>query len=137
MYNTRTFISRKFKFEAAHSLPFHKGKCFYKHGHCFRGEVMISSENLINGMVMDYNDLKEVIKKAILNVADHQDLNTIFTDETYYTTAENLCRFFFGRVKEELFLTNPEIKLEYVSLKETDNSTSIVYNENSSYVYNS
>lgn len=136
MYNTRTFISKEFKFEAAHSLPFHKGACFNKHGHSYHGKVTVSAKHLVNGMVMDYGDLKKLIQQTILIIADHKDLNTVFEDKDYYTTAENLCRFFFEMVENELKVTDKELRLECLSLKETGNSECVVYNECSSFCTN-
>lgn len=86
-------ISKTFRFEAAHRLPDHKGKCARPHGHSYRLEVMLRGPVQetpgapSHGMVMDFSDLSALVKEAILERLDHQDLNEV---TGIYTTAENL-----------------------------------------------
>ena len=113
----RVYISRMFKFEAAHSLPEHKGSCKNVHGHSYTGEVTISclEEDMQNGMVMDYGDLKIIIKEVITGKYDHINLNVIFSNPT----AENMVKVIFDHVDNRI---NLPVKLVKVSLKETVNS---------------
>jgi len=65
------------EFDAGHRIPNHKSSCKNLHGHRYAIEVTISGEiveqkNESNfGMVMDFKDAKEVIKKLIVEPWDH------------------------------------------------------------------
>lgn len=61
----------------AHALPGYDGDCRNLHGHSFRLEVTITGQPLDhpghpkNGMVMDFKDLKKMVKTAVLDRFDH------------------------------------------------------------------
>lgn len=96
----KTFITKQFKFEAAHSLPSHDGKCKNLHGHSYMLEVTVSGEivqgGAKDGMVMDFADLSEIIEGEIISQWDHQFLNNILP---FTTTVENLAAECFKRIK--------------------------------------
>ena len=56
----RAVIRKTFRFDAAHSLPDHAGKCRGLHGHsyrvelCFQGEVKPARGEPDDGMVLDF-----------------------------------------------------------------------------------
>jgi len=70
-------ITTRMEFDAGHRIPNHKSSCKNLHGHRYAIEVTISGEiveqkNESNfGMVMDFKDAKEVIKKLIVEPWDH------------------------------------------------------------------
>lgn len=86
-------LTKTFRFEAAHSLPGHRGKCARLHGHSYvlevsvRGPIKQCAGASDDGMVMDFDDLTYIVKQAVIERLDHQDLNVV-TD--IRTTAENL-----------------------------------------------
>lgn len=62
-------------FDAAHRIRGHPGKCAYLHGHTYQIEVTVSAERLNPlGMVMDFDDLHDVVRKAVLQLWDHATL---------------------------------------------------------------
>ena len=62
-------------FEAAHRIVGHPGKCAWLHGHTYRLEVTVSSPTLNPlGMVMDFDDLRDAVGKAVLDRWDHATL---------------------------------------------------------------
>jgi 6-pyruvoyltetrahydropterin/6-carboxytetrahydropterin synthase len=64
-----------FAFDAAHRIPGHPGKCAYLHGHTYHLEVTVGSPQLDPlGMVMDFDDLRAVVRKAVLDAWDHATL---------------------------------------------------------------
>ncbi len=64
-----------FTFDAAHRILGHSGKCAYLHGHTYRLEVTVSAAELdALGMVMDFDDLRALVKKAVLDRWDHATL---------------------------------------------------------------
>lgn len=95
-----TSITKQFKFEAAHSLPNHDGKCKNLHGHSYVLEVTVSGKIIESGskegMVMDFSDLSKIVESEIVSQWDHQYLNDILP---FTTTAENLAAECFNRIK--------------------------------------
>ena len=68
-------LSTAFTFDAAHRILGHAGKCAYLHGHTYRLEVTVSAEKLDRlGMVIDFDDLKALVGKAVLDRWDHATL---------------------------------------------------------------
>jgi 6-pyruvoyltetrahydropterin/6-carboxytetrahydropterin synthase len=70
-------ITKRFTFDAAHSLPqLPDGhKCKRVHGHTYTVVVTLQSANLNRyGFVEDYGDLDD-IKRWIDGTLDHRDLN--------------------------------------------------------------
>ncbi len=62
-------------FDAAHRILGHTGKCAYLHGHAYRIEVTVSAPALDRlGMVIDFDDLRAIVKKAIVDRWDHATL---------------------------------------------------------------
>jgi len=71
--------------DSAHYLPGHE-TCGIVHGHTYKIEVVIEGEKKENGMVMDFYDIKKIIKD-VLKEYDHKLLNDIIS----YPSAENIC----------------------------------------------
>ena len=92
-------ITKQFKFEAAHSLPNHDGKCKNLHGHSYVFEVTVRGHLIKKGskegMIMDFADLSKVVEKEIVSQWDHQFLNDVLP---FVTTAENLALECFKRI---------------------------------------
>ena len=82
-------------FDAAHFLPGHL-KCGKMHGHTYRVDVVVKGE-LRNGMVIDFADLKEIVRKAIEKY-DHNVLNEFMENPT----CENLCITIFNSLASML-----------------------------------
>ncbi len=86
-------LSKTFRFEAAHHLPGHRGKCARLHGHSYklevtlRGPVNEAPGQSVHGMVMDFEDVSRIVRSSLLEPLDHQDLNQVLNIQT---TAENL-----------------------------------------------
>ncbi|MBN2890779.1 MAG: 6-carboxytetrahydropterin synthase [Bacteroidales bacterium] len=70
-------ITKEFQFEMAHALWNYDGKCKNIHGHTYilyvsiLGEPINDHQNPKNGMVMDFGDLKKIIKEEIFDKHDH------------------------------------------------------------------
>jgi len=70
-------ITTKLEFDAGHRIPNHKSICKNLHGHRYCIEVTIKGEinsdklNSDFGMVVDFKDAKELIKKTIVDEWDH------------------------------------------------------------------
>jgi 6-pyruvoyltetrahydropterin/6-carboxytetrahydropterin synthase len=134
-------VTKEFTFEMAHVLWNYDGPCRNVHGHSYRLFVTLSGvpvdeqENPKNGMVIDFTDLKTIVKKEIVNIFDHSVVvsrhfdkgkmemfakmfgNTVLVD--YQPTCENLVSDFAVRITRHL----PQgIKLHSLKLYETATS---------------
>jgi len=68
-------LTSSYVFDAAHRITGHPGKCAWLHGHTYHLEVTVSSLTLNPlGMVMDFDDLRDVVRKAVLDRWDHATL---------------------------------------------------------------
>jgi len=113
------FLAKDFYFEAAHHLINYDGKCRNIHGHSYKLRITIQGKLGKNGMVMDFGDLKNIVKDNVLEILDHSDLNE-FVDQP---TAENLCIYIWDKLK--LLLPLYEIRLW-----ETRDSMAFIRSEN-------
>lgn len=120
-------VSKEFSFDMAHILDGHDGKCRNLHGHTYKLQVEVSGDlyqqGPKKGMVMDFADLKDIVKTLILEPMDHafiydtnsereckiaallNELNSKTFDMPTRTTAEEMARFIFNRLKSELPLS--------------------------------
>jgi 6-pyruvoyltetrahydropterin/6-carboxytetrahydropterin synthase len=70
-------ITKMFSFEAGHALYGYDGKCKNLHGHSYHLEVtvigtpIVDTSNVKYGMVIDFGDLKKIVKEDIVDVFDH------------------------------------------------------------------
>lgn len=109
-------IGKRFRFDAAHRLPLHEGKCSRPHGHSYILEVEIEGpvkqeKCSSQGMIIDYAVLKAIVERQIMSVFDHQDLNQAVKalgtfkadpEEENVTTAERLVLLCVAALTEEL-----------------------------------
>ncbi len=79
-------ITKEFFFESAHALAGYDGKCKNIHGHSYNlsvtviGTTINDTNNVKNGMVMDFGDLKKIVKREIVDVYDHATILNSNTD---------------------------------------------------------
>lgn len=70
-------VTKRFHFEMAHTLHEYDGLCRNIHGHSYNLEVTLAGEprnepgHPKDGMVMDFADLKHLVKSEIVNRFDH------------------------------------------------------------------
>ncbi len=135
-------ITKQFSFETGHALYGYDGKCKNVHGHSYRldvtviGQPISDTSNVKYGMVIDFGDLKKIVKEEIVSVFDHA---TVFNQNTphvelamdlknrghnillvdYQPTSEMMVIDFAEKIKARL----PEnIKLHSLKLQETATS---------------
>ena len=135
-------ITKQFSFETGHALYGYDGKCKNVHGHSYKLSVTVSGKpisdntNVKFGMVIDFGDLKKIVKEEIVDVFDHA---TVFNKNTphvelatelknrghhiilvdYQPTSEMMVIDFAKKIKDRL----PEnIHLHSIKLQETDTS---------------
>lgn len=132
-------ITKEFKFETAHALKGYDGLCKHIHGHSYELLVTIIGEPISDlgspklGMVMDFGDLKKIVRKEIIDQMDHalvlnkdskEAQNLTGRDEMfnrvllvdYQPTSENMLVDFAARLKP---LMPKGIQLYSMLLRET------------------
>lgn len=135
-------ITKQFTFETGHALYGYDGKCKNVHGHSYKlsvtviGSPITDSGNVKYGMVIDFGDLKKIVKEDIVDVFDHA---TVFNKNTphielanelkqrdhhvilveYQPTSENMVIDFAEKIKKRL---PHNIQLHSLRLQETETS---------------
>lgn len=135
-------ITKQFNFETGHALFGYDGKCRNVHGHSYKlsvtviGNPITDTSHVKLGMVIDFGDLKHIVKEEIVNKFDHA---TVFNKNTphvelaneliqrghkviladYQPTSENMVIDFASKIKARL---PKEIKLHSLKLQETETS---------------
>jgi len=88
-----------FDFEAAHRLPHHPGKCKELHGHSYH--LVVSVERAIapdTGMAIDFADLKQVVRREVVDRLDHTYVNELIENPT----AEVMAVWIWNALREPL-----------------------------------
>lgn len=134
-------VTKQFNFEASHALWNYNGKCKNIHGHTYKlfvtviGTPILDINNHKQGMVIDFGDLKHIVKSEIVDKFDHtlilnknsaklNSANTSQMLERYIETenqptCENMVLLFSEIIKKKL----PKgIELYSIRLYETENS---------------
>ena len=135
-------ITKIFSFETGHALYGYDGKCRNVHGHSYKlyvtviGSPIQDNSNVKFGMVIDFSDLKKIVKEEIVDIFDHA---TVFNKNTphvelakelsdrghsvllvdYQPTSEMMVIDFSNKIKNRL---PDNIKLHSLRLQETDSS---------------
>ncbi len=127
-------ITKQIDFSYGHRLLEHKGKCRYLHGHNGLLEVTVESDSLDGlGMVVDFGDLRDVVKAWVDENLDHKMLlcrrdpvAPMLTDmgEPLFLmdenpTAENISKVIFKAVRQQGF------RISEVRLWETPSSYAV------------
>jgi 6-pyruvoyltetrahydropterin/6-carboxytetrahydropterin synthase len=133
-------ITKEFSFETGHALYGYDGKCRNVHGHSYKlavtviGRPISEATHVKLGMVMDFGDLKAIVKEEIVEPFDHA---TIFNRHTphlelaeelrgrghkviladYQPTSENMVIDF---AKKIAFRLPEHVRLHSLKLRETE-----------------
>ena len=137
-------ITRRLEFDAGHRIPDHASQCRHLHGHRYAIEITLSGDIIdaagqpVNGMVMDFGEVKAIAKAHVVDPWDHSFLvyrgdapvvdflaampghKTVVLDTV--PTAENLASEAF-RILDSRYRDTfgNHLKLERVRLYETPN----------------
>lgn len=95
-------IRKSFRFEAAHVLPYHQGKCARMHGHSYRLDVAvrgpIQTDGPARGMIEDFDTIKRIVQREVIDNLDHFTLNDIIENPT----AERIVMWIWQRLEPQL-----------------------------------
>lgn len=137
-------VTRRLEFDAGHRIPDHHSQCRHLHGHRYAieitlaGEVIRSEGQTMNGMVMDFSEIKSLAQQHLVDAWDHAFLafrgdaavvtflatlpghKTVLLDAV--PTAENLAAIAFA-ILDAAYLDHygNHLRLERVRLYETPN----------------
>jgi 6-pyruvoyltetrahydropterin/6-carboxytetrahydropterin synthase len=135
-------ITKHFDFETAHALYGYDGKCRNIHGHSYQlyvtviGTPISDANHVKNGMVLDFGDLKKIVKSEIVDIFDHA---TVLNENSphkelaekikphspkvllvdYQPTSENMLVHFAEKISDRL---PNSVTLHSLKLYETNNS---------------
>jgi 6-pyruvoyltetrahydropterin/6-carboxytetrahydropterin synthase len=98
-------IGCEFTFDAGHFIPNHPGACRQTHGHTYRLEIVVAGPVRTNGMVMDFQTVKDVVRREVLSVLDHQLLN----DTVENPTVEACIEWIWARLEKHLPLASVKL----------------------------
>ena len=135
-------ITTIFTLETAHVLYNYDGKCKNMHGHSYKPFVTVKGtpindiNDVKNGMVVDFGDIKKIVKEEIVDVWDHAVLLNALTPHqelgedlaqkghkviecNYQPTCENMLYEIAEKIKNKL---PSHVQLAYLKLHETENS---------------
>jgi len=134
-------VTKEFGFEMAHALLNHDGPCRNIHGHSYRLFVTVAGipekdpASPKNGMVIDFSDLKKIVREEVIERFDHAfvisdryncekterirelSANTLIVG--YQPTCENLVADFARKIIKRL---PSGVKLHSLKLYETASS---------------
>ncbi|MGB0657016.1 MAG: 6-pyruvoyl trahydropterin synthase family protein [Flavobacteriaceae bacterium] len=78
-------ITKEFTFETGHALYGYDGLCKNVHGHSYKLNVTLIGTpreepgHVKNGMLIDFSDLKKIVKREIVEVFDHATVLNVST----------------------------------------------------------
>jgi 6-pyruvoyltetrahydropterin/6-carboxytetrahydropterin synthase len=131
-------ISKEFRWEMGHRLPYHEGLCRNIHGHSYKMVVEIEGDVDENGMIIDFYDLGGIVK-PIIEQYDHaflcwekdeklrkfleeNDMKRVVVE--YQSTVENICDDFAEVIYDRLSkIKGRGFKRMAVRISETPNSS--------------
>lgn len=129
-HHRRVAVEKSFTFDAAHHLHLYDGKCKSLHGHTYRLVLQVSGYVNEIGIVVDFKDLKQLVKERIMKPLDHQYLNEVLPPMN--TSAENMIVWMWEQLEEGLAnMGKPEqeLRLEWLRLYETPTSSAFLKRE--------
>ena len=134
-------VTKKFTFDMAHALFGYDGPCKNIHGHTYHLSVTLAGTPIQNnkdvklGMVIDFGELKSIVKKQIIDIYDHAlvlneeapySKSELITNEfekvllvPFQPTCENLLLHFVNSIRE---LFPADVQLIGIRLEETPTS---------------
>jgi 6-pyruvoyltetrahydropterin/6-carboxytetrahydropterin synthase len=127
-------VAKRFKWEAAHRLPWHEGQCKFVHGHSYRMMVELEGTPDDRGMLIDFKEIKRTLKPlierwdhatliaendaylkhAIIAAAEEHGVASKYDVLPYDTTAENLSTYVADYLGTEAYQTLQDHNVEAI-----------------------
>lgn len=112
-------VTKEFTFDSAHFLEEYKGKCANLHGHTYKLQVTLEGVVDRLGMVIDFNVIKDIVKREVIDILDHKELN--YELPNFNTTAENMSVWIYNRISTAGDLPQ-RVRVKSIKLWETPTS---------------
>ena len=103
-------VTKLFEFEACHQLPHYDGACHNIHGHSYKLEVTVSGQVSKNendpkcGMIIDFKDLKAIVKSVAVDKYDHSNLNEFFPNPTAEIMVKQIAVDIMSKLPQGVYL---------------------------------
>ncbi|MBM7623336.1 6-carboxytetrahydropterin synthase QueD [Sporohalobacter salinus] len=144
---SRISVTKSFSWDMAHMLAGHENQCKNLHGHTYKLEVEVASKSgglkkagAGQGMIIDFKDLKQVVRKEIVSPLDHaflywvkspdevehqlastlQEAGRKVVSVDFRPTAENMANYFLETLQNSFAESN----IEVLSIRVWETSTS-------------
>jgi 6-pyruvoyltetrahydropterin/6-carboxytetrahydropterin synthase len=132
-------VTKEFEWDMAHRLENYDGQCNNVHGHRYRMLVTFArnDEDVKDGMVLDFKELKSIVK-PVIDVLDHSFVYNINDKDSkkiasfmfktinqklfhfeFRTTAENMAKWFYQELNQSLKAAKKDYKCTKIVLFET------------------
>ena len=125
---TTTFwrLTVRSSFSAAHALRRYQGKCENLHGHNYAVEMNVDGDTLDDDIefAVDFSILKQHLND-VLETLDHRNLNELEPFTRMNATAENLARYLFKKLKQQL--SGLPVELHSVTVWETEKQSATYF----------
>jgi 6-pyruvoyltetrahydropterin/6-carboxytetrahydropterin synthase len=120
----RFTVYKEIDIAAAHFLREYHGKCERLHGHNYRIRVYVGADELDSeGMVVDFVQLKALMRELIHDVFDHQNLNDTPPFDVLNPSSEHLARHCAEAIAARL--DDGRVRVTECHVWETDTSCAI------------
>lgn len=140
-------VTKSFSWDMSHMLAGHQGSCKNLHGHTYQLEVEVINKagkvqevGPARGMVVDFKDLKKIVKNKIVNSLDHaflywskssadvehqiaqllKESNRKVVTVDFRPTAENMAQHFWELLEDDV--QDLGLKLASIRVWETETS---------------
>ncbi len=118
-------LSVEVSFSAAHQLRGYKGKCENMHGHNWKVQISVMSEELNDiDLVIDFHELKRMAREVTAPL-DHAFLNDIFPFTEKNPSSENMAKWIFDSMKKKI--SDNAIRVSAVTVWESDTASATYY----------
>ncbi|MFN4111373.1 MAG: 6-pyruvoyl trahydropterin synthase family protein [Ignavibacteria bacterium] len=120
-------VSKEFRWEMAHRLPFHEGRCKNLHGHTYKALIQFEGELDKNGMLIDFYDIYRIVNPVIdeldhsiicdkndtelVEIANKINERVVIIDKS--TTAENISIY----ITEKIFQSSLPDNLNKITVR--------------------
>ncbi|MCS1351581.1 6-carboxytetrahydropterin synthase QueD [Mechercharimyces sp. CAU 1602] len=129
-HHRRVAVEKEFTFDSSHHLHLYEGKCKSLHGHTYRLILQVSGKVDEIGLVIDFKDLKKLVKERIMKPLDHQYINEVLP--LMNTSVENMIVWVWEELEQGLLTMGTpeqELRLEAIRLYETPTSSAYLKRE--------
>ena len=109
----------KTEFASAHNLRNYKGACEALHGHNWKVDITVETDQLDEiGLALDFNLLKEKANR-IINELDHIYINEHPAFKEINPSSENIAKYIYDKLKADL---DSGVRMQKVTIWETDDA---------------